>query len=210
MDRRGDITRISELPENGSGSSGGSSGGSSESNQYKPMNIHQNPYGIPEPVDRQLPSINVKESRGGSSGFMGEGMPAPPPSMMNRGGHHDSSEYQIDENMIPNHIPAPKLTNDYLREYEDKLAKLSANHQKTKHQESLIASVYDEMQIPILIGLMFFLFQMPIVNSLMFKHLTFLKIYNEDGNLNLYGLVLKSVSFGLFYFSFIRITTYLS
>jgi len=184
-----------------------------QTDQYQPLNVHQNPYGIPEPADRQLPSINVKESsrsRGGSEGFSGEGFSAPPPTMMNRGGHQEMSDHLMDEQVIANHIPKPKLTTDYLRDYEDKLAKLSAEHQKTKHQESLITSVYDEMQIPILIGLMFFLFQMPIVNSLMYKYLSFLKLYSEDGNLNLYGLIFKSTAFGLFYFAFIRATTYLA
>lgn len=217
--RRNDITRISELPENGPGSSAGTSMGGGfggqGSEQYKPLNIHQNPYGIPEPEDRQLPSINVKESSrsrggGGSDGFSGEGFGAQPPTMMNRGGHQEMSDHMMDEQIIANHIPKPKLTTDYLRDYEDKFTKMSAEHQKTKHQESLITSVYDELQIPILIGLMFFLFQMPIVNSLMYKYLAFMKLYGEDGNLNLYGLVFKSTLFGLFYFLFIRVTTYLS
>lgn len=217
--RRNDITRISELPDNGPGSSGGTGGtgggGFGGTDQYTPLNIHQNPYGIPEPEDRQLPSINVKESSrsrggGGSDGFSGEGFGAQPPIMMNRGGHQEMSDHMMDEQIIANHIPKPKLTTDYLRDYEDKFTKMSAEHQKTKHQELLITSVYDELQIPILIGLMFFLFQMPIVNSLMYKYLAFMKLYGEDGNLNLYGLVFKSTLFGLFYFLFIRITTYLS
>jgi hypothetical protein len=210
MERRSDITRISELPENGPGSMGQ---GSMGSDQYQPLNMHQNPYGIPEPADRQLPSINVKESSrssGGSEGFRGEGFHAPPPTMMNRGGHQEISDHMMDDQIVANHIPKPKLTTDYLRDYEDKFQKLSADHQKTKHQESLITSVYDEMQIPILIGFMFFMFQMPIVNSLMYKYLAFLKLYNEDGNLNLYGLIFKSAVFGLFYFAFIRATTYLA
>lgn len=214
--RRNDITRISELPENGPGSVGNGTGSSmgTGTDQYQPLNIHQNPYGIPEPADRHLPSINVKESSrprgGGADGFSGEGFQAPPPSMMNRGGHQEISDHMMDEQIIANHIPKQKLTTDYLREYEDKFQKLSAEHQKAKHQESLITSVYDEMQIPILIGFMFFMFQMPIVNSMMYKYLAFMKLYNEDGNLNLYGLIFKSAAFGLFYFSFIRITTYLS
>lgn len=212
--RRNDITRISELPENGPGGGGNgtSMGGGTE--QYQPLNIHQNPYGIPEPTDRHLPSINVKESSrsagGGSEGFRGEGFPASPPTTMNRGGHQEYADHMMDEQIVANHIPKPKLTTDYLRDYEDKLTKLSAEHQKAKHQESLITSVYDEMQIPILIGLMFFMFQMPIVNSMMYRYLAFMKLYNEDGNLNLYGLVFKSTLFGFFYFAFIRITTYLA
>ena len=211
--RRSDITRISELPEAGSNSQSNQFGDGGQ--PYQPLNIHKNPYGIPEPTDRQLPSMSVKDpnprsSNGGSGGFMGDGMQSAPPAMMNRGVPQDTTAYQHDEHVIANHIPMPKLTTDYLREYEEKLKSLSAEHQKAKHQESLLTSVYDEMQIPILIGVLFFMFQMPFVNSMMFKYLSFMKIYNEDGNLNLYGMVFKSIAFGLVYFGFIRITTYLA
>ena len=38
--------------------------------------------------------------------------------------------------------------------------------------------------------------------------LLFMKIYNDDGNLNLYGFMFKSVLFGLTYFGFVRLTTF--
>ena len=261
--RRNDITRISELPEAGSNSQSNQFGGNEQSmggQPYKPLNIHTNPYGIPEPTDRQLPSMSAKDPNprsggggsgvggagnggfmsdgglgggsgglcggsgglgvlggpgpasgaGGAGGFMGDGVQSAPPAMMNRGVPQDTASYQQDEQVVPNYVPMPKLTTDYLREYEEKLKSLSAEHQKAKHLESLLTSVYDEMQIPILIGVMFFMFQMPFINSLMFKYLSFMKIYNEDGNLNFYGMVFKSIVFGLVYFGFIRITTHLA
>ena len=33
--------------------------------------------------------------------------------------------------------------------------------------------------------------------------------YNDDGNLNLYGILFKSILFGFVYFGFIRVTTYI-
>ena len=251
--RRSDITRISELPEAGSNSQSNQFAGSMNGNNeqsmggqpYKPLNIHTNPYGIPEPTDRQLPSMSAKDPNprsggnggsgnggnggnggfmsdgglggpapisgaGGAGGFMGDGVQSAPPAMMNRGVPQDTTAYQHDEQVVPNYVPMPKLTTDYLKEYEEKLKSLSAEHQKAKHLESLLSSVYDEIQIPILIGVMFFMFQMPFINSAMFKYLSFMKIYNEDGNLNFYGMVFKSIVFGLVYFGFIRITTHLA
>ena len=212
MDRN-DITRISDLPNNMSGFQDqgqsnrdpGSRGGSMQ-NQYQPLNIHQNPYGIPEPTDRQLPSIPVA---GGSGGFSGESMQRAPPQMMNRGFTQDTNSYQNDEQVIPNHIPSQKLTNDYLRDYEERMSKMSTEHKQDQYRKDLIVSVYDELQTPILIGVLFFLFQIPIINALMFKYLSFLKIYNDDGNLNLYGILFKSILFGFVYFGFIRVTTYI-
>jgi hypothetical protein len=146
---------------------------------------------------------------GGIGGFSGESQYPSLPSMPNRGIPQDTTAFQNDEHMIPNHIPSTKLTHDYLREYETKLEKMSDQHQKEKHREDLVVSTYDEFQTPILIGVLFFLFQLPIINTLIFKHLGFLKIHNEDGNMNLYGMILKSVMFGLFYYGFIQVTTFI-
>jgi len=210
-----EVTRISDLPNNngvGVGYSSGGGGGNEFSSrdagsrgigmgqQYQPLNIHQNPYGIPEPTDTQLPMLN---QGGGSGGFSGESMQRAPPPMMNRG----FTESFQDEQAIPNHVPTAKLTTDYLREYEDRMVKMTDEHQKEKHRKDLIGSLYDEFQTPILIGVLFFLFQIPIINTLMFKYLSFMKIYNDDGNLNLYGFMFKSVLFGLTYFGFVRLTT---
>jgi hypothetical protein len=204
--------------------------------QYTPLNVHQNQFGIPPPTDTQLPTISVRGDNqmnygggpmdqgtlgsgslgslgpshlGGTSGFSGEPQYPSLPPMPNRGIPQDTTAFQNDEYMIPNHVPNTKLTNDYLRDYETRLEKMSGEHQKQKHREDLVVSTYDEFQTPILIGVMFFLFQLPIINMLIFKYLGFLKIHNEDGNMNLYGLMLKSVMFGLFYFGFIKATTFI-
>jgi hypothetical protein len=206
--------------------------------QYTPLNVHQNQFGIPPPTDTQLPTISVRGDgnqmygqgpigpiggqgptdpmgrpmgpAGGSGGF-GPGYPSESqlPPMMNRGIPQDTTAFQNDEYMIPNHVPSAKLTHDYLRDYETKLEKMSGDHQKQKHREDLVVSTYDEFQTPILIGVMFFLFQLPIINTFIFKYLGFLKIHNEDGNMNIYGLMLKSLAFGLFYFGFIKATTFI-
>ena len=198
--------------------------GTGAGQQYQPLNIHQNPYGIPEPTDTKLPMMSPNPGQnqmigqnqmmsqehfgGGSGGFSGDSMQRAPPPMMNRGFTQDTEMYQNDEQMRPNYIPSAKLTTDYLREYEDRMVKMTDEHQKEKHRKDLVGSLYDEFQTPILIGVLFFLFQIPYINTLMFKYLSFMKIYNEDGNLNLYGLMFKSVLFGFTYFGFVRLTTY--
>lgn len=235
MDRN-DITRISDLPDNSGFRQGGQNNSQTRSRQdfgqsptqYTPLNVHQNQFGIPPPTDTQLPTISVRGDNqmnygsgpmdqgtlgpshlGGTSGFSGEPQYPSLPPMPNRGIPQDTTAFQNDEYMIPNHVPNTKLTNDYLRDYETRLEKMSEEHQKQKHREDLVVSTYDEFQTPILIGVMFFLFQLPIINMLIFKYLGFLKIHNEDGNMNLYGLMLKSMMFGLFYFGFIKVTTFI-
>lgn len=206
---RNDVTRIADLPDNNSGRESGSrgTGVAGMGNLYQPLNVHQNPYGIPEPVDNKLPPMDYGLG-GGAGGFNGNAMQQAPPPMVNRGGYQ-SDDYAHDEHMIPNHIPGQKLTHDYLREYEDKMAQLSDEHNKEKYRKDLVVSLYDELQTPILIGVLFFLFQVPFFNAFLFQNFGFLKIHNEDGNLNLYGMLFKSMLFGLAYFGFVRFTTYL-
>jgi hypothetical protein len=46
-------------------------------------------------------------------------------------------------------------------------------------------------------SMMYFLFQMPMLNVLMSKYLKVLRLFSEDGNLNYKGFVFKSILFGL-------------
>ena len=58
--------------------------------------------------------------------------------------------------------------------------------------------------MPIFVGLLFFLFQTPVLNTLIFKKFSFMTIYNSDGNFNFNGLFLKSLLFGSFYMFVIK------
>ena len=66
-----------------------------------------------------------------------------------------------------------------------------------------------EFQVPIILGLLYFFFQLPIVNAQIFKKFAFLSIYDEDGNFNIYGLGLKSVLFGSVYYMIMNIFYFL-
>ena len=41
---------------------------------------------------------------------------------------------------------------------------------------------------------------MSIFNHLFIKFLPFLHLYNQDGNINMYGMVFKSILFSIFYY----------
>ena len=60
---------------------------------------------------------------------------------------------------------------------------------------------FSMIQIPILVALLYFLFSMPCVNKLFKKYLSFLPLYNEDGNINFMGRTIKSVVFAVLYYS---------
>ena len=101
------------------------------------------------------------------------------------------------------------MTKDYIVDYEDKFEKDQKENEKKKHRESKIDAFLTEFQTPIMIAAIFMVFQLPIINTLVFKKFSFLMIYNEDGNFNFYGLILKSILFGASYYISQKIIEYL-
>ena len=69
--------------------------------------------------------------------------------------------------------------------------------------------IVENSQVPIFVGILFFIFHMPIINHLLFRHLAFLSLNNEDGSFNVYGLLFKSILFGTVYFLFTQIVHFL-
>jgi hypothetical protein len=119
-----------------------------------------------------------------------------------------TQDIEIRANYVP---PAPAATiSDYVKEYEEKKDAKNRKHQQKKHLAEVADDIFSELQIPICIAILYFVFQMPIVNTLLHKYFLFLMIYHEDGNFNTYGFLLKSVIFGTLYYSISKFVDYLT
>jgi hypothetical protein len=210
-------TRISDLPENitiqppvqYSNMAVQSAPGSQQigqdalGNTYVPLNIHPNPYG----VQQQQPTMPLPQQTTQQRGSdqqqynpMAELQNMPQQRLPSRDIPMNPLQFQQDEEIQPNYVPRVKLTSDYIREYEAASEEALRTHEKEKHLESKTRNLFSDIQIPILISVFYFIFQMPIVTTLLYKYFSFLTIHNADGNMNFTGLLLKSVLFGsLFY-----------
>jgi hypothetical protein len=122
----------------------------------------------------------------------------------------DTATYMNDNQIQANYIPMPKLTKDYILDYEENADKNIVEHEKKKHRENLVDEILSELQLPVFVAVLFFLFQLPIVNTLVFKRFSFLSIYSDDGNFNIYGLVFKSLLFGSLFYSVNKVVTFIS
>jgi len=112
----------------------------------------------------------------------------------------DTMRHIQDEQVRPNYIPpTPKNMDDFVKEYEAKMSHKLAEYEKEKANESKADRAFDKYRGPIVAAVLFFILHMPIVNTAVFKRFSFLSIYNEDGNFNFYGLILKSAVFGCVY-----------
>ena len=96
----------------------------------------------------------------------------------------------------PNFVPPPNNI-DYIND-NDHEQYVNRYQQEERIQNSL-DSVYDEFQTPLLLGILFFLFQLPIIKKTLFKYIPFL--CHVDGNYNLNGLIFASALFGFSYYS---------
>jgi hypothetical protein len=149
---------------------------------YKPLDSHPNPYGVgaPKPeIDFTQPVISAP---------MNDIPISPLPHM-------------IDETLQPNYIPPyPTTKGDYIQQYEQKITpeieKAVQEHKQKKHRLSKWEKLMNMIQLPLLVALLYFVFQMPLFQNILYKKLGFLPITQEDGQLNMNGLFLTSALFG--------------
>lgn len=221
-----DTTRIMDLPENITMQMNPTTRGDGINTSYSPMDMHPNPYGHPPPSVPSIPTPSSQNQQalpppqmqpqqmapGQSPGFTVPQQPQlqeqylPPnqATLPSRDIPIDTTELVQDVQVQPNYVPpvsnSVQKTADYMKQYdainEEKIRTHRAQQSKESYQDSLL----EALQLPILVGLLFLLFQLPLVDRMIFQRLSFLNIHNSDGNYNTNGILLRSVLFGaLFY-----------
>ena len=112
-----------------------------------------------------------------------------------------------DPQIQPNYIPPTRETEDYIGDYEDN-DEIISKYNRRVEQDSSLDQLYDEIQVPLLICILYFLFQLPIFRRLLFKY--FPVLFFKDGNINIYGYLFTSVLFGTLYYFISKVTTHFS
>lgn len=165
---------------------------------YVPLNVHSNPYGHPpQPPNGQMPAF--PENRGelppsSSGGLTQQRLPSRDIPM-------NQLEFQQDSEIQANYVPRARLPSDYIRDYEQEDP--GRDRRRVERRKVTLQKAddwYEVLQIPILVSLLFFIFQMPVFNTFLRKNFTFMTIYNDDGNFNIVGLVFKSILFGSMFY----------
>jgi len=215
-------TRIADLPDTSTAymshaqntRTGPTSGDADIQNTYIPMNVHPNPYGNPVAPSSIDHPVNVRSERGGAEPLTREQQMmldrTPIQNLPSRDIRMDTADYMQDAETIPNYIPPPKTRGDYVNDHEEVVKETFEKHRREKYRESRLDMILTELQVPIMIAVLYFAFQLPSVNMLMTKYLPFLSLYNEDGNMNFNGLVLKSILFGAIYYASTQVIEYLT
>ena len=103
----------------------------------------------------------------------------------------------------PNHIP-PSQNNNYI-DNDETADSIIYKHNRDENTSKKLDSLYNEIQIPLLLIIMYFLFQLPFFKTMLFKHMPFLS--NKDGNWNLNGLIFTSLLYGTIYYGLTKLIT---
>jgi len=221
------ITRISDLPIDNASLSIPTTKPSLQTapTTYTTMNPHPNPYGHPPP---SIPAPPAPEFQGnGGGGYVyppSQPYSQQPPQNQNQNQNLPPQQnlpprdfpknqdfYNLDEKIQANYIPPSQpLNNDFVRKYEEEKEKEWKKNVDKKCRSNRIDDVIEKTQIPFIVAILFFIFQLPIIHKLIFKHFAFLDIYNADGNFKIYGLILKSMLFGTIFYLFTFIVELLS
>jgi hypothetical protein len=112
-----------------------------------------------------------------------------------------------DPQIQANYIPPNRETDDYIGDYEEN-DEIISKYNKSVEQNGSLDQLYDEIQIPLLICILYFLFQLPIFRRLLFKY--FPVLFFKDGNINIYGYLFTSILFGTMYYFISKVTTQFS
>ena len=114
-------------------------------------------------------------------------------------------QMQQDFQIKPDYIPDSK-NNDYIGNILNK-EKIILEQKQEQNKSDNFDYIYQNIQLPVLVGIIYFLFQLPFIRKNM---LTFLpNLFNKDGMPKLSGYIFNSIMFALFYALLVKGLNYL-
>lgn len=111
-----------------------------------------------------------------------------------------TNDAQIQPNYIPQPNPA-QMQEDYIQKMQQSnqsTHEIIEEHNKKANFSSSLDNLYDEIQTPLLLTILFFIFQLPIFKKYLFLYVPFL--FFNDGNYNIKGYLTISILFGCIYY----------
>ena len=111
-----------------------------------------------------------------------------------------------DRQVKPNYIPESDKKN-YIEE-EDTYNSMLEKRKNKQEQQDRLDVIYDEFQVPILIMILFFVFQLPFVQKKLISF--FPTLFLKDGHMSMGGYLVKTALFGLTFYVIMKLTNYAS
>jgi hypothetical protein len=105
-------------------------------------------------------------------------------------------------NYIPN---LPESNNDYIGNNMNPYEMIDKYNNRIERNNQM-EDVYKEIQIPLLLAVLYFLFQLPIFKKYLFCYFPIL--FANDGNFNINGYLFTSILFSMFYYLLNKINNF--
>lgn len=185
-----DATNILDLPTDPVGG-GNVSNNINITAQEPKVNVHQSPLGmsLDETTISQIVNGLQQATLAGVTQLPSRDIPM------------NTSGISNDPQVIPNYVPpSPSNHTDYIRNYQQ------PSDNKNQQFNHSLDDMYNEIQTPLLIAVLYFLFQLPFFKKFLFTYLPLL--FSNDGNYNLNGFLFTSVTFGILFHFLIKTTSY--
>jgi hypothetical protein len=115
----------------------------------------------------------------------------------------NTTSISTDPQIQPNYVPPPINNIDYIKNYEQ-TSDIIDHYDKNMARQHSIDEMYNEIQTPLLLVVLYFLFQLPFVKKHLYSY--FPVLFSKDGNLNINGLLFTSTLFGLLFYILNKIT----
>ena len=110
-----------------------------------------------------------------------------------------------DPQIQPNYVPPPQNNIDYIKNYEQ-TSDMMDDYNKNAYRQNSLDDMYNEIQTPLLLAVIYFLFQLPFFRKFIFNY--FPVLFSNDGNLNINGFLFTSILFGLLYYTLNKVTNH--
>jgi hypothetical protein len=181
-----DTTSIDDLPLSSQMPSSGNHGAPLI---YSPnIGIEQGPAHVPGNVMNEVVQGVQRASANGMTMIPTRDIPMNP------------NTFTHDDQARPNYVPQPRMVHfedggssgDYIKDHTSMESIVRANARQS-NQLDTIEAIYYDIQTPILVGVMYFIFQMPIFRAQLLHF--FPSLFGEDGNFKMIGLTATSTMF---------------
>lgn len=117
----------------------------------------------------------------------------------------NTNNISVDPQVMPNYVPQPPPSNlDYIDDYE-KTSNMVSSYKGKQNNDSL-DDIYNEIQTPLLLAVLYFLFQLPFFKKFLYTYIPFL--FSNDGNYNINGYLFTSILFGIVFHLLVKTTSY--
>jgi len=118
----------------------------------------------------------------------------------------NTNNISADPHVQPNYVPPPpQMHSDYIKNYEQTTEMVDKYNKNAQHVNSL-DDMYNEIQTPLLLAVLYFLFQLPFFRKFLYTY--FPVLFSNDGNLNINGFLFSSVLFGLIFYGLNKVTAH--